>query len=214
MGHAGLGRRTSPPAAPAGKAPGEVPVARGPVQNCPMSSTTVVLMGVSGSGKSTVMAALTGRLGWVTAEGDDFHSPGNVAKMQAGIPLTDEDRGPWLSALAAWIGEREAAQGGADGEAGENAIVTCSALRRAYRDMLREGHESVVFVHLEVPVTGLEGRLNSRKGHYMPPELLASQLETLEPLEADEPGWSVPAEGGRDEVAAAIVALLEPRERR
>jgi gluconokinase len=171
-------------------------------------------MGVSGSGKSTVMAALAERLGWVTAEGDDFHSPGNVAKMRAGIPLTDDDRGPWLAALAAWIGECEAARSGAGGEAGENAIVTCSALKRSYRDMLSEGHESVVFVHLEVPVTELEGRLNNRKGHYMPPALLASQLETLEPLEADEPGWSVPAEGGMERVVAAIVALLKPRERR
>lgn len=171
-------------------------------------------MGVAGCGKSTVMAALAERLGWATAEGDDFHSPENVAKMRAGIPLSDEDRGPWLSALAGWIGEREAAPGGADGEADEDAIVTCSALKRAYRDMLREGHESVVFVHLEVPVAELEGRLHARQGHYMPPALLASQLETLEPLEADEPGWSVPAEGGPERVVAAIVALLEPRERR
>jgi gluconokinase len=80
--------------------------------------------------------------------------------------------------------------------------------------MLIEGHESVVFVHLEVPAAELERRLNNRKGHYMPPALLASQLETLEPLEADEPGWSVPAEGGPERVVAAIVALLEPRERR
>jgi gluconokinase len=179
-----------------------------------MSSTTVVLMGVAGSGKSTVMAALAERLGWATAEGDDFHSPENVAKMRAGIPLSDEDRGPWLAALAAWIGEREAAPGGADGEAGENAIVTCSALKRSYRDMLREGHESVVFMHLEVSVVELEGRLHKRQRHYMSPALLASQLDTLEPLEADEPGWSVRAEGGPERVAAAIVALLKPRERR
>src|ERR1035437_274741 len=132
-----------------------------------MSSTTVVLMGVAGCGKSTVMAALAERLGWATAEGDDFHSPENVAKMRAGIPLSDEDRGPWLSALAGWIGEREAAPGGADGEADEDAIVTCSALKRAYRDMLREGHESVVFVHLEVPVAELEGRAPARQRPYL-----------------------------------------------
>jgi gluconokinase len=179
-----------------------------------MSSTTVVLMGVAGCGKSTIMAALAERLGWTTAEGDDFHSPGNVAKMRAGIPLTDEDRWPWLAALAAWIGEREEAGSGAGAGAGENAIVSCSALKRSYREVLREGHESVVFVHLQVPAAALEGRLGRREGHYMPPALLASQLETLEPLASDEPGWSLPAEGGPAQVVAAIVVLLESRARR
>jgi len=84
-------------------------------------------MGVSGAGKSTVMAALAARLGWATAEADDFHSTANVEKMRAGVPLTDEDRWPWLASAAAWIGEREAVNGGA----GENAIVTCSALKRS-----------------------------------------------------------------------------------
>jgi gluconokinase len=206
MAHAGRARRIGRSIGPAA----EVPAAGGTVQNCPMSSTTLVLMGVAGSGKSTVMAALAARLGWATAEGDDFHSPGNVAKMRAGIPLTDEDRRPWLSALAAWIGEREAAGGGA----GENAIVTCSALKRSYRDLLCDGHESVVIVHLEVPVEELEGRLGRREGHYMPPALLASQLETLEPLGSDERGWSLPAEGGVDVVVGAIVARLEAQRRR
>ena len=195
-------------AAPIG--PGEAPAAVDPVQNWPMSSTTVVLMGVAGCGKSTVMAVLAARLGWVTAEGDDFHSPGNVAKMRAGIPLTDEDRRPWLAALAAWIGEREAAGGGA----GDDAVVTCSALKRSYRGILREGHPSVVFVHLQVPTATLAARLEQRRGHYMPPALLASQLETLEPLGSDEPGWTLPAESGSEAVVVAIVALLESRERR
>ena len=95
---------------------------------------TVVLMGVAGSGKSTVMAPLAARLRWRWAEADDFHTPANVAKMSAGHPLSDDDRWPWLRAIANWIAERE--------RAGENAVVTCSALRREYRDFLRNGHPS------------------------------------------------------------------------
>ena len=171
-----------------------------------MSSTTLVLMGVSGAGKSTVMAALAARLGWATAEADDFHSTANVEKMRAGVPLTDEDRWPWLASLAAWVGEREAANGGA----GENAIVTCSALRRSYRDLLRYGHPSVLFVHLEAPAAMLDARLRSRPGHYMPPALLTSQLETLEPLAPDEPGAVLSTEAGAGQVVADILALLEP----
>src|SRR5262245_25665629 len=105
-------------------------------------SVTVVVMGVSGSGKSTVMTRLVERLGWPSAEGDGFHSDTNVAKMSAGRPLTDDDRWPWLRTIAAWIGQREIAA--------ENAVVTCSALKRPYRDLLRRGHPSVRFVHLVV----------------------------------------------------------------
>jgi gluconokinase len=173
-------------------------------------STTIVLMGVSGSGKSTVMAALGERLGWATAEGDAFHSPENVARMSAGVPLTDEDRRPWLDAIAAWIGEREAARDGR----GEDAIVTCSALRRAYRDRLRQGHPSVLFVHLTAPAPTLDARLRERRGHYMPPSLLASQLETLESLGVDEPGMVVAADVGLPAVVDSIVGLLGSRARR
>jgi gluconokinase len=163
-------------------------------------------MGVTGTGKSTVMAALAGRLGWPTAEGDDFHSPANVAKMRAGTPLTDADRRPWLEAIAVWIGEREAA--------GENAIVTCSALRRAYRDLLRRDHPSVWFAHLEASPTVLAERLERRRGHYMPPSLLASQLDTLEPLEPDEPGAPVAAARDPGVIVAEILARLEGRQPR
>src|SRR5437763_16035347 len=97
-------------------------------------------MGVSGSGKTTVATGLAKRLGWVFAEGDDFHPAANVEKMRAGIALTDDDRWPWLATLAAWIGEREAA--------GQDAVLTCSALKRAYRDVLADGHPSVRFVHI------------------------------------------------------------------
>jgi gluconokinase len=163
-------------------------------------------MGVAGSGKSTVMAALAARLGWATAEGDDFHSPENVARMRSGRSLTDDDRRPWLDALAEWIGEREAADGGA----GENAIVTCSALKRSYRDRLRDGHPSVRFVHLVAPTAALDMRLRERQGHYMPPALLASQIDTLEPLASDEPGTDVPADTELPTVVNAILAFLAP----
>jgi len=168
-----------------------------PLQNDRRATCTVVLMGVSGCGKSTVMAELARRLEWPTAEGDSFHSPENVAKMAAGRPLTDEDRWPWLRSLAAWIGEREAA--------GENGLVTCSALRRAYRDLLRDGHPSVAFACLTAPSSVLAARMERRPGHYMPVSLLESQLETLEPLEADEPGVTLPADRPVQELAGRIV---------
>ena len=157
-------------------------------------------MGVAGSGKSTVMAPLAEYLGWRCAEADDFHSPANVAKMSTGHPLTDDDRWPWLRAIANWIGERESA--------GENAVVTCSSLRRTYRDFLRNGHPSVHFVHLAVDHTILERRMGQRRGHYMPPSLLASQLDTLEPLGPDEPGILVSSELPLDRIVQDIVTRL------
>jgi gluconokinase len=120
--------------------------------------------------------------------------------MAAGLPLADEDRRPWLVALAAWIGEREAAA--------ENALLTCSALRRSYRDLLREGHASVVFVHLRASPDVLGERMAARAGHYMPPSLLDSQLATLEPLAEDEPGIAVDADRPLDEVVARILDWL------
>jgi gluconokinase len=155
-------------------------------------------MGVTGSGKSTVMMRLRERLDWPAAEGDDFHPPPNIAKMSSGQPLNDDDRRPWLHALAAWIGAREAA--------GENCLVTCSALKRSYRDLLREGHPSVRFVHLVADADVLRIRLAERRDHYMPPSLLESQLETLEPLQPDEPGIVVSSELPPDQIVAAIEA--------
>lgn len=166
-------------------------------------TTTIVLMGVAGAGKTTVMAELAGRLEWAVAEGDDFHSPANVARMRVGQPLTDEDRLPWLRALAAWIGEREAA--------GESALVSCSALKRAYRDLLRAGHGSVWFVHLVAPPTTLAARLDSRRGHYMPSTLLASQLASLERLAPDEPGVAVSSDDSLEGVVEEILGLLAAR---
>jgi carbohydrate kinase (thermoresistant glucokinase family) len=136
----------------------------------------LVLMGVSGCGKSTTAGVLAGRLGWDLGEGDDMHPPENVAKMAAGHPLTDEDRWPWLEHVAAWIRERT--------DARRPAIITCSALKRSYRDVLRGEH--VVFVYLHGTREQIATRLAVRHGHYMPLSLLDSQLATLEPPGADE----------------------------
>lgn len=166
-------------------------------------TSTLVIMGVAGSGKSTVASELALLLGWSTAEGDDFHPAANVEKMRSGHPLVDADRWPWLRSIADWIGRQEAA--------GRSAIVTCSALRRAYRDLLAGGHPSVRFVHLDVSRPVLEERLGSRRGHYMPASLLDSQLATLELLGADEPGLAVPADGPADEVARLVTDALRSR---
>jgi gluconokinase len=170
-----------------------------------MSTTTVVVMGVSGTGKTTVAEHLVKRLGWPFAEGDTFHPEANVAKMRDGIPLDDADRWPWLQSLADWIGARETA--------GENAVVTCSALKRSYREVLRTGHPSVWFAHVDTSPDVLRERLLQRTGHYMPPSLLNSQLATLERLEPDEPGLTITGEGRPDDVAEEVLEVLA-RERR
>ena len=139
----------------------------------------LVFMGVSGSGKSTVALAVDAHLGWEFAEGDDFHPSSNVEKMSAGIPLDDEDRRPWLESLAAWTREHDRAR--------RSTIVSCSALRRTYRDILRTGGEHTFFVHLH----GDPGLMLERMGerdHFMPASLLESQLATLEMLADDEDG--------------------------
>jgi gluconokinase len=156
-------------------------------------------MGVAGAGKSTVMAELAGRLGWRTLEGDAMHPPANVAKMAAGRPLTDEDRGPWLVAIAAWIARAA--------EAGQPSIVTCSALRQRYRDVLRAAGGDVIFVHLLAPEDVLATRMAGRAGHFMPPGLLASQLDLIEPL-AGEPGFNVDAARPAAAIADEILARL------
>lgn len=140
----------------------------------------LVCMGVSGTGKSSVGEELWTRLGWAFAEGDDFHPRANIAKMEAGQPLTDEDRWPWLEELAAWTAQHDAL--------GEPTILTCSALRRSYRDLLRGGGEGTWFVHLVGDHELLMERMDHREGHFMPASLLQSQLDTLEPLEEDEQG--------------------------
>jgi gluconokinase len=136
----------------------------------------LVVMGVAGTGKSTVAGLLTGRLGWELAEGDDLHPPANVAKMASGQPLTDEDRWPWLDKVAAWIKDRV--------RSGKPGVVTCSALKRRYRDRLRG--PGVVFVHLAGDKELIAARMAARLNHFMPTGLLDSQFEALEPIEPDE----------------------------
>jgi gluconokinase len=140
--------------------------------------TVAVVMGVSGVGKTTVARGVAQRLGWRLLEGDDFHSPENVAKMHAGTPLTDADRWPWLHAIAAEI---DAMRG-----RGEQAVVACSALRRAYRDILVGDRPDVVLVYLQGAKDLIAARLGARRGHYMPATLLDSQFATLEEPAPDE----------------------------
>ena len=142
----------------------------------------LVFMGVSGSGKSTAARAVQQELGWEYAEGDDFHPPANLAKMREGTPLTDADRWGWLGSLAEWTAERDAK--------GEPTIIACSALRKAYRDVLRRGGAGTFFVHSTGDQHMILERMNARE-HFMPPALLESQLDTLEPLEPDEQGMEV-----------------------
>jgi gluconokinase len=166
----------------------------------PIRPVVAVVMGVSGTGKSTIARLLAEDLGWPSAEGDDFHSPANIAKMHAGHPLTDEDRLPWLHSIAGWIGVREAA--------GDGGVITCSALKRSYRDLLRAGHPDVRFICLVGSHDLLEERLEHRAGHFMPASLLDSQLQTLEPLQSDEPGGNIDVSLTPEQIEAAALALL------
>ena len=139
-------------------------------------TTHVVVMGVAGCGKSTVGALLAAEIGARFLDADALHPQANVAKMAAGQALDDTDRAPWLAAVAASF------------EPGESIVIACSALKRAYRDLIRAGAPDVVFVHLHGDPELLAARIGARPGHFMPPALLASQLATLEPLGADEAG--------------------------
>jgi carbohydrate kinase (thermoresistant glucokinase family) len=143
-----------------------------------MNQTVLVVMGVSGSGKTAAAEALVARLHWRFQEGDKLHPPANVEKMRSGVPLTDEDRWPWLDLIAAWIDARRAA--------GESAIITCSALKRAYRDRIIGARDSVRLVYLHGDRALLAARVAARHHEYMPASLLDSQLATLEPPGPDE----------------------------
>ena len=162
-------------------------------------SEHLVVMGVSGTGKSTTALLLAERLGRPLIEGDDLHPPANVEAMRAGRALTDDDRGPWLRAI------RDAMTA-----AGGPTVVTCSSLRRSYRDVLRTAEGRVRFVHLVVPPDELARRLAERTGHFMPAALLASQLATLEQLAADEDGVDVPVTGPPETIADETLRLLRP----
>ena len=163
----------------------------------------VVVMGVTSTGKTAVGTALADQLGWPFVEGDELHPRANVAKMEAGTPLTDDDRAPWLETL------NERARG-ADA-AGTSAIITCSALKRRYRDTLRRGVDAMFFLQLHGDGEVLEGRMAGREGHFMPPSLLRSQLDTLEPLAEDEDGTVIDVSGSLDEVVAHARAVVTAR---
>lgn len=160
----------------------------------------LVVMGVSGSGKSAIAAPLAHRLGWAFEEGDDLHPPHNIAKMASGHPLDDADRRPWLDAIGAWIDARLAE--------GRSGIVTCSALKRIYRTRLRQDRPEVRFLFLRADEAVLARRIEHRQGHFMPSSLLHSQFETLEEPGADEPVLVVDV---ADRSVGAIVADLARR---
>ncbi|MUM16434.1 gluconokinase [Mycobacterium sp. CBMA271] len=157
-------------------------------------------MGVAGVGKTTVARLLAEQLGTPYAEADDFHPEANIAKMSAGIPLDDEDRWPWLQRIAEWISDR--------GHDGTGGVVTCSALKRSYRDVLRAGCPDAFFVHLSGERTLIGERMSHRAGHFMPTALLDSQFEILEPLRPDERGAVLDVGAGPKELVAEALRQL------
>ncbi|MCX7370134.1 MAG: gluconokinase [Alphaproteobacteria bacterium] len=165
-----------------------------------MRPAAIIVMGVSGSGKSTIGALLAEALGWPFADADGFHPAANVAKMAAGRPLTDEDRWPWLDAIAAHIG--------ASRTAGQPVVVACSALRRAYRERLRAGHGDLIFLHLAGAPEVIATRQAARQGHFMPPSLMASQFATLEDPAAEADAVTVSVSASPHEVVAAALEQL------
>ena len=160
----------------------------------------LVVMGVSGSGKSTIADKLAERLHWSCEDGDKFHPASNVAKMSAGQPLTDEDRWPWLQAIAVEI-DRVC-------KAGEHAVIACSALKRAYRDILVHGRSDVRIIYLEGSQPLIASRLALRKGHFMPPGLLESQFKTLEPPGVDENPVTVSIDATVETIVDDIISQL------
>lgn len=163
--------------------------------------TALIVMGVSGSGKSTVGSALARALSWDFRDGDAFHPPANVEKMRAGVPLTDADRWPWLEAIASHVRDLEARGG--------HVVIACSALKRAYRDRLRASGAHLAFVHLEGSFDLIASRLSARQGHFMPASLLESQFATLEPPAPDEAAIRVAIDAAPAAIVAAILAALD-----
>src|SRR5438477_11730928 len=163
--------------------------------------SVIVVMGVSGSGKSTVGALLAGRLHCEFEDADWFHPPANVEKMHQGIPLTDEDRRPWLLAIADWIDDTR--------RAGGHAVVACSALRRPYRDVLIDGRPDVRLVYLKGDEPLIARRMAARHGHFMPPGLLHSQFQTLEEPGPDERPIIVSIEPRPREIVTQITAQVK-----
>ena len=164
------------------------------------SPCALIVMGVSGSGKTTIGKKLAVRMSWRYEDADTFHPPSNVAKMSAGTPLTDEDRWPWLKAIAAEI-DRVCAAGG-------RVVIGCSALRRVYRDLLLHGRNDIRLVYLKGTQALIADRLGRRKGHFMPPGLLTSQFQTLEPPADDEHALTVSIDGPVKSIVDDILRQL------
>jgi gluconokinase len=164
------------------------------------SPSVLLVMGVSGSGKTTVAALLAERLRWAFEDGDDFHPPANVEKMRSGVALTDEDRGPWLDAIAAWID--------ATRNAGGHGVVACSALKRRYRSVLMGGRPDVRLIYLQGDRDLIARRLAPRHGHFMPASLLQSQFEALEEPGPDEDPVTVSVAQRPHEIVERVLALL------
>jgi gluconokinase len=163
--------------------------------------TAIVVMGVSGAGKSTVGRLIAARLDCPFRDADSFHPPANIAKMKSGAPLTDEDRWPWLAAIAAWIAEHRVA--------GTTCVVTCSALKRAYRDIVTdEQRADVRLIYLKGGFELIAARLAARKGHFMPPALLRSQFDALEEPTADEQTITAPIDATPEQIAARVIDQL------
>ena len=161
----------------------------------------LIVMGVSGSGKTTIGEQLAARIGWRYEDADTFHPAANVAKMSAGQPLTDEDRWPWLRAIADEIDRASAV--------GERVVIGCSALRRVYRDVLVHGRHDVRIIYLQGTQALIAGRLGERRGHFMPPGLLTSQFGTLEPPTPDEHAVTVSIDAPIKTIVDNILSQLK-----
>ena len=193
------------PAASASEATASARLTRSPAVSTATNATRpqhIVVMGVSGCGKSSVGARLADALGTGFVEGDALHPPHNVALMAAGTPLTDADRAGWLASIGARLAQAR--------DDGQGLVVSCSALKRRYRDGLRAACPGLRFVYLQGSAALLRERLRHRTGHYMPPALLDSQLATLEPPGADEAALAIDISPATDQVVAAALALLSP----
>jgi gluconokinase len=166
--------------------------------------THLVVMGVAGSGKSTIAAALSQQLGWACAEADEFHPQSNIDKMTQGIPLQDEDRWPWLREIQDWMTAHAAA--------GKSTVLTCSALKQSYRQLLSDAQGRVLFIHLDGGADLLGQRMQGREGHFMPSTLLPSQLATLEPLTGSEisaGSLRLDISSSPEQIVATVLASLE-----
>lgn len=161
--------------------------------------TSIVVMGVSGSGKSTVGAALAARLDIPFADADTFHSAANIAKMSAGTPLDDDDRYPWLAAVGQWLADHD------------RGVMSCSALRRRYRDQLRSHRATIEFLHLTGSPELIDRRQAERTGHFMPPSLTESQFSALEPLDSDERGLAIDVGQSLDTIVETFARYLAAR---